>query len=310
MAKKELPLTNFPCALQVKSHNGNFTTGFLYLDRTAGYTHHDDDVPHNYILFLLSGTMNVSCNLFTEQTVRCGHTLLIPQGGTFDLEAASDFRLLIFVFDTHLMKTESRMLKHICNRAYNSVYRILFLPLPDVMVEQLLLIVNYMKDRKISNTSFYENLNSLIFILFESYYDWNTVADFFHVILSSKIDFRNFILNNYLEAERNVDRLIELSKLGQSTFHKRFKKEFGTTAKQWMMLQEAEILFAEAGVKGTTPAVLIEKLKLNNITQLRLLCRKHFGCSPGELIEMRQVTGNNPPNSITRLTEEGKLIRC
>lgn len=308
MAKKEISLTNFPCALQVKSSIGNFTTGFLYLDRTTGYRYHDDAVPHNYILFLLSGTMNVSCNLFADQTVMSGHTLLIPKEDSFDLEAVTDFRLLIFVFDTPLMKTESRMLNHICHRACNSVYRMLFLPLPEVMIEQLSLIVNYMKDRKINNTSFYEHLNSLIFILFESYYDWNTVADFFHVILSSKLDFRNFILNNYLEAERNVDRLIELSKLGQSTFHKRFKKEFGTTAKQWLMLQEAEILFAEASVKGTTPAVLMEKLNLNNITQLRLLCRKHFGCSPGELIEMRQATGNNLPNFSSRLTEEEKLI--
>lgn len=308
MAKKEISLTNFPCALQVKSRIGNFTTGFLYLDRTTGYRYHDDAVPHNYILFLLSGTMNVSCNLFADQTVMSGHTLLIPKEDSFDLEAVTDFRLLIFVFDTPLMKTESRMLNHICHRACNSVYRMLFLPLPEVMIEQLSLIVNYMKDRKINNTSFYEHLNSLIFILFESYYDWNTVADFFHVILSSKLDFRNFILNNYLEAERNVDRLIELSKLGQSTFHKRFKKEFGTTAKQWLMLQEAEILFTEASVKGTTPAVLMEKLNLNNITQLRLLCRKHFGCSPGELIEMRQATGNNLPNFSSRLTEEEKLI--
>lgn len=288
MPKKVIQLTKFSSALEMKCQRGNLVTGFSYLERPAGYKHHDNELDHFYIIFLVSGKLKLSSSLFSDQVVEDGQSVLIPQGYSLDIEVISAARFLIFVFDTPMIKTEVRILRHICQRAYKTEYRFVSLSLPERIKELVRFIVHCMKDHKISNMSFYEQMNSVIFNTIVSYYDWNTISDFFHALLDSKLDFKSFVLNNFLEADRNVNCLIALSGMPESTFHKRFKEEFGTTAKQWILAREAEFIYTEAKAKDVTPAILMEKLKLSNFNQLRLICKKYFGCSPVEFIERRQ----------------------
>lgn len=288
MPKCNSPLTNFSSAFELRSCRGNHQTGFSLINKSIGFSHSEKQVPHNYMLFLLSGRLSISCDLFENKILEEGCTVLIPNGGSLKLSALTNIQLLIFVFDVTLMKTEIRLLRHVCKRAYNTDYRFVSLPIHDIIKEQLHLIVKYITDSKILNLTFFENMNAVIFILFVSYYDWNSVSDYFHFILNSKLDFKTFILNNYEDAQRSVERLIILSGLPESTFHKKFKNEFGETPKQWMMQRDVDLLISEIREKGTTIDMVMEKLKLNNMNQLRLICKKYLQCSPSELINCTQ----------------------
>lgn len=285
MPQKLTPLTKFSSALETKYVKGPFLTGFSYLERATGYIHVDQSTDHLNIIFVLSGKIKISYSIFSNKVVENGHAILIPKGERMEIEMLSNSSILCLVFDTPIIKTQVRLLKHVCSRAFKTEYTFVALQIDERIKELATLIIHFMKDHRVSNMSFYEHLNSLIFMSFISYYDWNTIADFFHPLLDSKLDFKTFIWNNYMEADRNVNKLITLSKLPESTFHKKFKEEFGTSAKQWMMDQEAELLLSEAGKKDATPAMLVERLQLNNLAQLRLICKKYYDCSPTKFIE-------------------------
>ena len=274
----------FPGASEIRSQLGGMVSGFVYLEKSTGCHYDAVKIPHYYMVFVMEGIISVTNTVLGTREVGPQRIFMLSQGDSLQMEMLTDAKVMIMFFDAPLVKSEIRQLRHICNKASATKFQFMALEYDEKLKSLLSFILGCIHDRNMDESLYCAHVNSIIFMYILGNYPWNDLAGFFFPILNSKFDFRGFILGNYLEANRSVEKLISLSGLSESVFYHRFKSEFGITAKQWLMQKEAELLLEEAGRPDATPSILIEKLKLNNSNQLRLLCAKHFGCTASQLI--------------------------
>ena len=108
--------------------------------------------------------------------------------------------------------------------------------------------------------------------------------EFFRPLVSTNINFRDFVENNYMEVSGNVEKLIRFSGMTQYSFMKKFKEEFGMTPKVWMTGKFKDELEYFSSLPNATTGFVASKM---GITDVRLcqLTRKIYGVTPQQLIE-------------------------
>ena len=122
-----------------------------------------------------------------------------------------------------------------------------------------------------------------IFVTFTSFYKRSELLEFFRPIMSTTMDFRSFVENNFLEAEGNVSKLRKLSGLSRHVFEKNFKDIFGSAPKEWFHEQLRKRITSLAKKQDIRPKELARELHVN-IHRLAQITRLHFDCTPSELI--------------------------
>ncbi len=93
-------------------------------------------------------------------------------------------------------------------------------------------------------------------------------------MMSTRVDFRSFIENNFFEAGGNVSKQLALSGMTECRFRKKMIEEFGANPKEWLTEKMKTHIKSLAKMKHTTPAEI---------------ARKHFGCTATQLIAMVQA---------------------
>ena len=128
-------------------------------------------------------------------------------------------------------------------------------------------------------------------------------------LLSTSIDFKTFIENNYIQSGGNVTSLIDLSGIATSRFHSLFQENFGMTAKNWLDMKARQRILAMASTEGITVTDIAKVFKVST-QRFYGLCRRLFECSPRELIQREQKKHKMEMESIKEKqpTITGKLF--
>lgn len=116
----------------------------------------------------------------------------------------------------------------------------------------------------------------------EHNYTPQEITQLFYPIIANDASFRDFIINNYSQQCKVVD-LIKKSSLCKTVFYEKFRQEFGTTAKQWMLKQKMKLIEDMIADRSMRIKDIMIYFDFSSHVQFYTFCRRHFNCTPTEL---------------------------
>lgn len=266
--------------------DGMHVTGFSLRTFKENRSNQDQESQHNYILYIMEGTVTISCNLYQNKTVAAGNMAFLPRGTTYSIVSLKGTgRILFFAFDTTFVRLNESLYNYFVSHASDALYTFNTLPIDDHMAKVVEIIVMQMTSHKrIMMTEICQAWNTIIFTTFATFYQRKDMLNFLRPIMSSKINFRSFVENNYLDAQGRVSKLAELSGMPVTTFNYYFKKEFGCAPKLWFHDQLRKQITTLVKSGNVRPTDIAKSLHVN-VRRLSQVTQKHFGCTPTEVIK-------------------------
>jgi len=262
--------------------NAEFSPVFEYGKIKKGDSVLNTGMIYNHLLFLKEGLIRIDCNEFSDKELKKGQCILIPKGANISFTVLQQGMLLVFAFDMLRNPFESYILQSY--KIIQSKLNYTFTPISikEPLTSYLELIVHY-KEKGINHKLLYEIKEKELFLLFHSCYSQEEIVTLLHPIIGMS-NFKNFILKNYLKV-KNVAELVRLSGMGRTAFDYTFRNFFGTSARQWMLVQIAKQVQYKAMEPEITIKDLIKEFKFNSASHFNHFCKKQFDCTPSELIK-------------------------
>jgi AraC-like DNA-binding protein len=213
-------------------------TGFRFRELAEGSSQGAGNKDYNHLFFLLEGEAVISCNEFTNRTMRAGEFVLVPISADMICKALTHCRTLVFSFEQFFHLSDREYVHEVCDiasaTAYDFTPAVIRHPL-DNFLSHLLLYFKQGMNKPILHEIKHVELSVII----RSFYTKKEVATIFHPIVGKAIDFRIEVMRNYRKVT-HVDDLASLFDMEKRTFGRQFKEEFGMSPYQWILNQKAK----------------------------------------------------------------------
>lgn len=121
-----------------------------------------------------------------------------------------------------------------------------------------------------------------VFFVLRSYYEKEPLASFLAPLLREEIDFKEFVLTNYLRVN-TVQELAQKKGITLRLFNKLFKEAFNATPYQWMLEQKGEVIKERLSRREVPFTDIIEEFGFSSPSHFTVYCRKQFGETPSRL---------------------------
>ncbi|MDR0429194.1 MAG: AraC family transcriptional regulator [Tannerellaceae bacterium] len=237
---------------------------------------------YNHLLFLREGCLKISCDEFADRELRKDECILIAKGSNISYEVLQAGILIVFIFDILQNPFENYILQSCKTLKSKTLYTFIPVSIHEPLIFYLDLFFYY-KGKGIEHEILHEIKEKELFLLLYSCYAPEEIVKLLHPIIGGS-NFKNFVYNNYLKV-KNVTELVDLSGMGRTAFDYTFRNVFGTSARQWMLLQMAKQVKYKAMDPEITIKDLIIEFKFNSASHFNHFCRKQFDCTPKELIK-------------------------
>ena len=282
---KKLHLINHPDSIELVCDENGHLTGVAYVPLAANDIIVKNNLKHHFVVFVLRGTIFLTCKHYETKAVNACSMTFVSKGGFFQVESREvNSSVLFFAFDEITIRTSESLMDFFSSHGNLSGYVHNTLPVNLSMKHIVDKITIQLRKGRIKNPVICQAWHTELFITFISYYTKTQVTEFFRPLVSTNINFKDFVENNYMEVYGNVEKLIQFSGLTHHTFNKRFKEEFGMTPKAWLTARFRDDLEYYSSLPNATTGFVASKL---GITDVRLcqLTRKMYGTTPQQLIE-------------------------
>ncbi|HCC50872.1 MAG TPA: hypothetical protein DEQ30_01510 [Porphyromonadaceae bacterium] len=260
-------------------------TAFTYYEPKAGEEFRNDDLPLNFILFVLRGRVDISCNEFESRPFRSGEMIFLLRSSAVHVKTVKNTKLYVMYFDTFLSSCDQQLFKAYLPDTEKTVYDFspVSIPLPiHVFLEQLL----YFQKQKIDCMHFSNLKHCEFFILLRQFCPRADIVAFLFPLIGNSMNFRNKVLEKYSKLENGrVTELAGLVGMGRKNFDKRFREEFGTSPAKWMQQELAKRLRLYLGEPDVTISDAMDKFRFNSPSHFNRFCRQYFDKSPGAMIK-------------------------
>lgn len=230
------------------------TTGFKYEELPAGTVMKQASVTQNYILLLLTGECTMTSGLYPQKIFKEGEMVLIPKSSKFEGEAIRDVKVLVFSFDIPLSSCDKFTLESYADYCHTIEYNFSSIPIRFPLSDFANMMV-FLLSKGMKCGHLFEIKHKEFFLLLRGFYTKEEIVTLLYPIISRTLSFKDFILDNYTKVQ-SIEELIERSHLSRSSFYQKFKSDFGVTAKQWILKQQAKAVCA----KASEPHVSIKEL--------------------------------------------------
>lgn len=269
-------------------------TGFALRSFRKNESYNDTHSQHYYIIIVLQGVLKIDCSLYQHARVVAGQMAFMPKGSLYHIESLERIsKALFFAFDTTLVRMDDKLFNYFVRHATDKPYEFNLLHVNDQMAKVVDVIVSQMTgSRKINITEVCNTWNTLLFVTFATFYKRTELLEFFSPMMHTRVDFRSFIENNYIEAGGNVSKLLALSGMTEYNFRKKLNEEFGANPKEWLTEKMKKRALQLARVTDTTPTEIAHKMHMSQIKFFKF-CRKYFDCTATELIARVQCEEKN-----------------
>jgi AraC-like DNA-binding protein len=275
-------------SIELVYNEHNHITGVSYIPLDDGETIAKAHLEHHYVVFVLKGKVEISCKHYEKKSVSAGHMTFVSKGGFLQMTGhGSTSSLLIFGFNEITVRTNESLMNFLTVHGNQKAYIHNTLPINADMKQIVDRIVTQVRKGRIKNAAICQAWNIELFITFVTYYTKTEVTEFFRPLVCTDISFKDFVENNYAEAEWNAEQLITFSGLSRSMFLKKFKEEFGTTPKVWMTAKFKKELEFYASRPNMKTSYLASILRMSDV-RLCQITQRLYRCSPQQLIESRK----------------------
>lgn len=278
---------------EVVHSEGDRVTGFSLRSFKADRIHEDAQSYHNYILYILKGKVEITCNLYKNKVIKEGYMAFLPRGTAYRIiSQGTNSRILFFAFDTTYVRMDDSLYRFFVKHASDTPYSFNTLPIDNHMAKVIdVIVMQMMGHKRITMTQICHAWNSIIFTTFATFYKRKELLAFLRPIMSAKVNFRSFVENNFIKAYGNVSKLVELSGMPATTFNYNLKKEFGCTPKTWFHEQLKRKILDHARIEGVRPTDIAKELHIN-VRRLAQITKQLFGTTPTELIAQETKQAN------------------
>lgn len=269
-----------------RNYLADVTTGFKFEELPVGAAMQQESVTQNYILMILQGECTMTSGFYPQRIFKEGEMVLIPKSSRFEGEVIKDVKVLVFSFDIPLSSCDKFTLESYSDYCRTVDYNFSSIPIRTPLKDFADLLI-YLLNKGMKCGHLFEIKHKEFFLLLRGFYSKEEIVTLLYPIISRTLSFKDFILENYTKVE-SIEQLIERSHLSRSSFYQKFKEDFGITAKQWMLKQQARAVRAKASEPHVSIKDLMDVLNYSSPAQFNRFCREYLGCTPGELLRLYQ----------------------
>ena len=273
--------------LSCKNYMSENTTGFKLFEFMEKTEMEEECTDKNYLVFFIKGRFAVNCNQFNGCEFRGGEMILLPKSSIIKIVADLHSQLLIMMFDmpeSNCDKLEFEALAPICEKTeYDFTpikIRYPLMPFLDVLI--------YCLRNRVECAYLHSIMQREFFFLLRGFYEKELIASLLYPIIGKELTFKDFVMQNY-PLVNSIDELIALSNMGRTSFFVKFKKEFGITAKQWMLKQMKDRILGKITEPGICVKQLVEVCGFESRAQLYRYFKQYFDCTPKQLIDHYRI---------------------
>lgn len=258
------------------SNNSHIST----LELKCGESLNSENLPHNILLFILSGEIKITYNEFIRYTLSSNRVIHFTKSGRFICKILQDTSIIIFAYSVP---------KTICDRSniqnlskYLTSKKKL---LPSITIPKLiqLFLKDIIRYDNMEAFSEYPKLHEIkgmeLFILFRTQFRKENLAVLFSEIISDSFVFKDKVLQYYTKA-KTVQELGDLCGYSKKTFSRLFKTHFNITPHKWLQTQKSKLIPAYIAHNPNDSLITIsDKFGFSSLSHFNSFCRTHYGLS-------------------------------
>ncbi|MDR1380756.1 MAG: AraC family transcriptional regulator [Tannerella sp.] len=267
-------------------------TAFTYYEIKAGEELGNRGLPSNYILFVLGGTVELTCNQFANRQFQAGEMIFLLRSSSVKIKALKKTKLYVMYFDKFISPYDRQLFKAYLPDVEKTVYdfRPVTIPAPlRVFLEQVL----YFQKQKIDGVQFNSLKHSELFMLLRHLCPHADIVNLLSPLIGHSMDFRDKVLENYPKLDGGgVPEFAGLVGMGRKTFDKRFREEFNVSPAKWMQLETAKRLRLYLAEPGVTISDAMDKFHFNSPSHFNRFCHRYFQEPPGAIIKEAKTVVN------------------
>ncbi len=258
-------------------------------------------IPSNTIIFVVKGTVEISCDMHAKQVLKTNDMIFLPKQSITQTCYMQGSKVLFFVFDLIISPADKQLLQSYVDICENTPYRFQHLSMRKPLItfaESMLQAL----EMGFTSDFFFELKHLELFHFLVHSYKKEELALFFHPIISKNIDFKNLVLDSYTRDE-TLEGIVKLSCMSKSAFRKQFKEYFGVSAYQWILQQRCKKIRYLAEQPNATIKGIMSELNFDSPSHFNRFCRRHFNCTPKDLIIKHQIRRKNISFSIKEIRD-------
>jgi AraC-like DNA-binding protein len=251
----------------------------------SGYTLKVSKLSLNYLIFILDGSIELSCDAYERRVYASDEMAFMPVSSSVKLKALKDTRMYVMYFDVLLSRCDRHFFKTCLPDLDGITYGFTSVAVPRKLrafLEQL----NTAQADGIDCVDFNALKHGEMFILLRHFCPREDLLRLFTPLILSVEDFRSKVINMYARMDGgNVSDLADLVGMGRKNFDKYFRREFGCSPARWMQEEKAKRLRAFLKEPKVTIMDAMDKFHFNSASHFNRFCRQFFGETPGTIIK-------------------------
>lgn len=235
----------------------------------------------SFIVYILSGTLSLSCGTVQNHTLSEGDLMLFPPGVTIAGKPKKTVRTLLLRINDRVSlcdkyTVESLYLEQGTDR------------LTHTHLNGNRRIRTYMEDLAdnlaggLRCVRFLTVKTQELFYYLRAYYSKEELAGFYLPLMGFDARFLNFIWSNYRQAN-NVVQFARMANQSLTKFKTKFKQITGMSPGMWLAEQKARNILHDLHCGQKSQKDLCVEYGFSSPSHLGVFCRKKFGKSPGRL---------------------------
>ena len=259
-------------------------TGFRLMSASRGEFVEDRSIQYNTIVFILSGTVEVSCDEILNRVFVEGEILFFAQASTVTGSTLTDVEFLVFTFISPTITLCEKYTLHAYVSGHPKIqYSFRSLACRGLLKGFLELMKSYL-GAGVSCGHLHELKQRELFILLRATYTKRELAEFFYPIIGADFNFKAAIFEKYKLGYTIAEFARELA-LSSGQFVRKFNREFGMSYYQWVLKQKANHIKHRLALDTTTISDVINEFNFSSPSHFTQFCKVQFGCTPLELIK-------------------------
>ncbi|MEG1649059.1 MAG: helix-turn-helix domain-containing protein [Rikenellaceae bacterium] len=264
-------------------HNyiSDIKVGFMCPDLKKGEYFEKQNKPENHLIFILSGSVNVSCNEYRNRVFKAGEIIFLPKMSDCEGSILEDSSMVILAYSNQVSLCDKKALQALSPYCQDIKYNFRPLDIREPLTTYLNLLRSYLQAGM--NCSHLHEIKQIeLFLIFRGYYTKEENAQLFYPIIGKSLDFRSMVMEHYLSV-RNSTELASKCGYSVSAFATKFREEFDDTPYGWMQKQIArhvkgKLLQAEVPLKS-----IADEFNFSSLEHLIKFCKANLGGTPTQI---------------------------
>ena len=235
------------------------------------------------IFFIIKGKVSLKINGVENFFVFPREMFMTQYDSSYEIKSLEHTQMLACHAPIEAWNTEQRWIDKLITNEKTVIEKFFKLPVKKVVAQYISLVDIYLRE-SIHSTDFFEIIRKELFFLLFFYYQRQELARFLNCIISKDIQFKLFVMNNYLNVG-NVQELAKLANYSTSGFIKKFQKCFNDSPYNWMQRQKANQIYIEINQGLKSLQEIANDYGFSSYQHFSYFCKIKLGAPPTTISE-------------------------